>query len=165
MRYAAAAHRSGRLRRARAGGDALARVARRRRLRADRQSPRLTRAGGLLSLLALLALVAGCGSSGGDEQATTASGSTTTRTAAATPTATAAETKDEDGDGIEDPVTVKGAVGEALELNGSGLGNKDPSDHTKSKIKVALNKVKGPFKGYDIKSNRKLIGLQLKFTN
>src|SRR4051812_48517153 len=118
MRYAAAAHRSGRLRRARAGGDALARVARRRRLRADRQPPRLTGPGGLLSLLALLALVAGCGSSSNGDGASASSGSTTPKTAAATPTATAAEISDEDGDGIEDPVTVKGALGDALELNG-----------------------------------------------
>jgi hypothetical protein len=118
-----------------------------------------------VSLLALLVLAAGCGSSSSGDGASASSGSTTAKTAAATPTATAAEIKDSDGDGIEDPVTVKGALGDALELNGSGLGNKDPSDHTKTKIKVALNKVKGPFKGYDIKSNRKLIGLQLKFTN
>ncbi len=62
-------------------------------------------------------------------------------------------------------MTVKGAVGDTLELNGSGLGNKDPNDHTKTKITVTLSKVKGPFKGYDIKSNRKLIGLQFKFKN
>ena len=107
-----------------------------------------------------MALLAGCGSSGGE---TTASASGATKTAA--PTATAAEIKDDDGDGIEDPVTVKGALGDTLELNGSGLGNKDPSDHTKGKVKVTLTKIKGPFKGYDIKSNRKLIGLQLKFVN
>lgn len=109
--------------------------------------------------------MAGCGSSGTDEKPSTSSGSTTTKTAAATPTATTAEVKDQDGDGIEDPVTVKGAIGDTLELNGSGLGNKDPSDHTKNKIKVTLTKIKGPFKGYDIKSNRKLIGLQFKFKN
>jgi hypothetical protein len=138
-------------------------VARRRRLRADRQSPRLARHGGLLSLLALLTLLAGCGSSSSDEPSSSAAGTGGSKTAEATPTA--AEIKDEDGDGIEDPVTVKGAVGDTLELNGSGLGNKDPSDHTKGKIKVTLTKIKGPFKGYDIKSNRKLIGLQLKFVN
>ncbi|HEY6888527.1 MAG TPA: hypothetical protein VI300_12125 [Solirubrobacter sp.] len=111
--------------------------------------------------------MAGCGSSSsGDEGASASSGSTTTKAAAtATATATAEQIKDADGDGIEDPVTVKGALGDALELNGSGLGNKDPSDHTKTKIKVTLSKIKGPFKGYDIKSNRKLIGLQFKFTN
>jgi hypothetical protein len=112
-----------------------------------------------------LALMAGCGSSSSGDGASSSSGSTTTKTAAATPTATTAEIKDDDGDGIEDPVTVKGVLGDALELNGSGLGNKDPSDHTKTKIKVTLSKIKGPFKGYDIKSNRKLIGLQFKFTN
>ena len=62
-------------------------------------------------------------------------------------------------------MTVKGAIGDTLELNGSGLGNKDPSDHTKGKVKVTLTKIKGPFKGYQIKSNRKLIGLQFKFVN
>ena len=62
-------------------------------------------------------------------------------------------------------MTVKGAVGDTLDLSGSGLGNKDPDDHTKTKVSVTLSKVKGPFKGYDIKSNRKLIGLQFKFKN
>src|SRR5689334_18187403 len=123
MRYAAAAHRSGGLRRARAGGDALARVARRRRLRVDRQPARLAGLGGLLILLALLA---GCGSS--EQSASSGGGSTggAAKTAEATPTATETEIKDDDGDGIEDPVTVKGGVGDTLELNGSGLGNKDP---------------------------------------
>jgi hypothetical protein len=138
-------------------------VARRRRLRADRQPSRLGRPSGLLSLLALLALVAGCGSSTTEDQAS--SGSAPSKTAEATATTSKADIKDDDGDGIADPVTVKGGVGDTLELNGSGLGNKDPSDHTKTKITVTLSKIKGPFKGYDIKSNRKLIGLQLKFKN
>jgi hypothetical protein len=138
-------------------------VARRRRVRADRQPSRLARSGGLLGLFALLALLAGCGSSGGGETTASGTGANAAKTAAST--ATAAEIKDDDGDGIEDPVTVKGALGDTLELNGSGLGNKDPSDHTKNKIKVTLTKIKGPFKGYDIKSNRKLIGLQFKFVN
>src|SRR4029079_4059031 len=144
MRYAAAAHRSGRLRRARAGGDALARVARRRRVRVDRQPARLAGLGGLLVLLALLA---GCGSSGSEEAATGgAAGSSTA--AEPTPAATEAEIKDDDGEGIEDPVTVKGALGDTLELNGSGLGNKDPSDNTKTKISGTLRQVKGPVKGF-----------------
>src|SRR3954463_5299640 len=151
MRYAAAAHRSGRLRRARASGDALARVARRRRVRVDRQPARVAWLGGLLILLAL---PAGCGSS--DPEKPAAGGAS--KAATATPAATEAEIKDDDGDGIEDPVTVKGALGDTLELNGSGLGNKDSSDHTKSKVAVTLSKIKGPFKGYEIKSNRKLIG-------
>jgi hypothetical protein len=138
-------------------------VARRRRVRAHRQPSSLGRAGGLLGLFALLALLAGCGSSGGEPTASS-SGASTGATKTAAPTATA-EIKDDDGDGIEDPVTVKGALGDTLELNGSGLGNKDPSDHTKGKVKVTLTKIKGPFKGYDIKSNRKLIGLQFKFVN
>jgi hypothetical protein len=135
-------------------------VARRRRVRADRQPARLAWLGGLLILLAVLA---GCGSSG-DETSTAGSG-TTTKTADATPAATEVEIKDDDGDGIEDPVTVKGAVGDTLELNGSGLGNKDPSDHTKTKISVKLTKIKGPFTGYQIASNKKLIGLQFRFKN
>jgi hypothetical protein len=139
-------------------------VARRGRVRADRQPPRLAGPGGLLSLFALLALVAGCGSSsGGGTSSSSSSNTDATKTAEATPTA--AEIKDADGDGIADPVTVKGAIGDTLELNGSGLGNKDPSDHTTGKVKVTLIKIKGPFKGYQIKSNRKLIGLQFKFVN
>jgi hypothetical protein len=131
-------------------------VARRRRFRADRQPARRAWLGGLLILLAVLA---GCGSSSSEDPAT--SGGGTSNAAEATP----AEIKDDDGDGIEDPVTVKGALGDTLELNGSGLGNKDASDHTKTQVAVTLSKVKGPFKGYRIKSNRKLIGLQFKFKN
>ena len=104
-------------------------------------------------------MLAGCGSSSSEDPATTGS----SQAAKATPEAK--EVSDDDGDGIEDPVTVKGALGDTLELNGSGLGNKDPSDHTKAKVAVTLSKVKGPFKGYQIKSNRKLIGLQFKFKN
>jgi hypothetical protein len=131
-------------------------VARRRRVRVDRQPARFAWLGGLLIGLALLA---GCGGSKADEAGAPP------KAVAATPAATEAEVKDDDGDGIEDAVTVKGALGDTLELNGSGLGNKDPSDHTKSKVAVTLSTVKGPFKGYDIKSNRKLIGLQFKFKN
>jgi hypothetical protein len=108
-------------------------------------------------------VLAGCGSSGGGE--TSAAGSGTTKTADATPAATEVEVKDDDGDGIEDPVTVKGNLGDTLELKGSGLGNKDPSDHTKTQISVKLTKIKGPFKGYDIASTKKLIGLQFRFKN
>jgi hypothetical protein len=135
-------------------------VARRRRLRADRQPARFAWLGGLLILLAVLA---GCGSSGGGEPS--AAGSGTTKTAGATPAATEAEVKDDDGDGIEDPVTVKGNLGDTLELKGSGLGNKDTSDHTKTRISIKLTKIKGPFKGYDIGSTKKLIGLQFRFKN
>jgi hypothetical protein len=127
----------------------------------DVSAVRLSQLRSLGSFLILLALLAGCG---GSEETANAPGEAP-KAAKATPVATEAEIKDSDGDGIEDPVTVKGAVGDTLELNGSGLGNKDPSDHTKTKISVTLSKVKGPFKGYDIKSNRKLIGLQFKFKN
>src|SRR4051794_18225527 len=102
MRYAAAAHRSGRLRRPRAAGDALARVARRRRVRADRQSPRFVWLSGLLIALAVLA---GCG---GSEEPAKGPGEAP-KAAKATPAAT--ETEIKDGDGIDDPVTVKGAIG------------------------------------------------------
>ena len=126
MRYAAAAHRSGRLRRARAGGDALAGVARRRRFelivnrRASPGSADSCPAGRARGLRVL-----------GHGGARHGGAGATPKTAEATPAATEAEIKDDDGDGIEDPVTVKGAVGDTLELNGSGLGNKDPSDHTR----------------------------------
>jgi hypothetical protein len=64
----------------------------------------------------------------------------------------------------DDPVTVKGKMGDSLTLVGSGL-NDDPSDHSKTKIKVRLQAVRGPFKGFQIPSNRALIGVELEFTN
>jgi hypothetical protein len=115
----------------------------------------------LLATVGLALVLAGCGSAS-EEPSSSGDGD---KAAAATPAATEAEVKDADNDGIEDPVTVKGAVGDTLELNGSGLGNKDSSDHTKTKIKVTLRGIKGPFKGYEIASNKKLIGLQFRFVN
>jgi len=64
----------------------------------------------------------------------------------------------------DDPITVKGRLGDALTLVGSGL-NDDPNDHTRTKIKVRLKGVRGPFKGFQIPSNRALIGVELEFTN
>jgi hypothetical protein len=64
----------------------------------------------------------------------------------------------------EDPITVKGELGDALTLVGSGL-NDDPNDHSKTRIKVRLKGVRGPFKGFQIPSNRALIGVELEFTN
>jgi hypothetical protein len=99
----------------------------------------------LPTLLILGALVvAGCGS--------TSTSTTTSSSAAKT-------SNDDDG-----PQTLKGAVGDALALQGSGL-NDDPNDHTKTKVKVKLTAVRGPFKGFDIPSDHKLVGVVLQIAN
>jgi hypothetical protein len=136
---------------------------------------KLTRIGLVAAFVALA--VAGCGAS---EKTTTTTAATnaakTAKAAAVTATATATATTapkktttaahrtDSDGNGIEDVMTLKGAVGDTLALEGSGL-NDDVNDHTKTKIRVTLKAIKGPFTGFQIPSNRKLIGVVLQFTN
>jgi hypothetical protein len=131
-----------------------------------------------LALLGLAAVIAGCGS--GTKQtaartspppAATRAAATPAATATATPTAAATTTKpdtakrpDSDGNGIPDSITVKGKVGDTLDLLGSGLSD-NPNDHTKTDIKVTLKAVRGPFKGYQIPAGRELIGVDLHFAD
>ena len=70
---------------------------------------------------------------------------------------------DSDKNGIPDAITVKGSVGDTLALQGSGLSGSN--DHTKSRIRVTLKGIKGPFKGFDVPAGRQVIGVELKFVN
>jgi len=115
-----------------------------------------------LSLAALALVAAGCGSSGTPEKVAAKAPATATPTAK--PAKKATGRKDSDGNGIPDVMTIKGAVGDTLALEGSGL-NDDVNDHTKTKIRVTLQAMRGPFKGYDIPAGRKLVGIQLRFKN
>ena len=108
------------------------------------------------AVLALSAAVAGCGGTS-DAQPI---GAKSTPASASTP----CSDKPAPARSGDDPITVKGRMGDALTLLGSGL-NDDPSDHSKTKIKVRLTGVRGPFKGFRIPGNRELIGVELKFTN
>ena len=118
-----------------------------------------------LAALGLAAAPAGCGSSDGYETTSTA-----TPQAVASPSPTAASTSDasdrpdSDGNGIPDKITVKGKAGDTLALEGSGL-NDDPEDHTKTRIRVTLKDVRGPFEGFNIPAGRELIGVDLRFEN
>jgi hypothetical protein len=47
---------------------------------------------------------------------------------------------------------------------GCGLHD-DLSDHTRTKVKVTLKSTRGPFKGFDVPSDHKLIGVVLRFAN
>jgi hypothetical protein len=109
-----------------------------------------------LAALGLAAILAGCGASGSDSAAPAAQSHAVKSSSASRP--------DSDHDGIPDAITVKGAVGDTLALQGSGL-NKNPNDHTKTRIRVTLKSLRGPFKGYDIPSDRKLVGVDLRFVN
>jgi hypothetical protein len=111
--------------------------------------------------LGLAAVLAGCGSSA----ETTSSSTNTAASQAATGTLKTGKSKrpDSDKNGIPDAITVKGKVGDTLALQGSGLNGSD--DHTKSRIRVTLKGIKGPFKGFDVPAGRRLIGVQLKFVN
>ena len=68
------------------------------------------------------------------------------------------------GAASKDPVTVKGRVGTPLILRGAGL-NDDPEDHRKTRVKVTLLAVRGPFSGFDVPQGRELIGVDLEFEN
>src|SRR4051794_15112835 len=120
-----------------------------------------------LSLAALALMAAGCGSSDTPEKAAVKGAATDTPTASpakAGKTKKAAKRPDSDGNGIPDVLTIKGAVGDTLALEGSGL-NDDVNDHRKTKVRVTLKGLKGPFTGYDIPAGRKLVGVELRFTN
>jgi hypothetical protein len=107
-----------------------------------------------IAALGLAAVLAGCGSS--TEQASTDSASTraakTTKDTGELRKGTA-KREDADNNGIPDPITVKGKVGDTLALQGSGL-NDGSSHHTKNRIRVTLKGVKGPFEGFDIPKGR-----------
>jgi hypothetical protein len=57
------------------------------------------------------------------------------------------------------PATFDGEVGDTLALQGPGLND------IKTAVKVTLKGTKGPFKGYDLPSGRKLIGVVVRFSN
>jgi hypothetical protein len=100
----------------------------------------------IAAALGLVALLAGCGST-----------ADTGSPARAASEPTAAPTR-------EPVTTIKGAKGDALTLQGSGL-NPDVNDHTRTKVKVTLKGTRGPIKGFKISSKNKLIGVLLRFSN
>jgi hypothetical protein len=117
------------------------------------------------TLLALAAALAACGGSESySEEPETAVATKTQATATPSPEAAAKTAKsrpDADGDGVPDAVTLKGKLGDTLTLEGAGLN----ANHTKSKIRVTLQGMKGPFSGFKVASNRQLIGVALKVKN
>jgi hypothetical protein len=108
------------------------------------------------AVLALSAAAAGCGGTS-DAQPIGAKSTPV-------PESTPGKDKPAPARSSDDPITVKGRMGDSLTLLGSGL-NDDPNDHSKTKIKVRLKAVRGPFKGFQIPGNRALIGVELEFTN
>jgi len=118
---------------------------------------------------ATVLFAAGCG--GDDNDNSTA----TTATAAATPAATATpaqtatpaagERPDSDDNGIPDVQTKKGKLGEALTLLGQGTLDANGKPEPQGEVKVTVKKVIGPFSGFDLDAGRKLIGVQIRFTN
>jgi hypothetical protein len=116
----------------------------------------------LAAALSLAALVAACGSENSEYEK--AENSPAPEATVAKEVKAKGDRPDADGNGVPDVITVKGKLGDRLELQGSGL-NDNVNDHTKTDIRVTLKGVRGPFKGYDIAADRKLIGLELRFTN
>ena len=117
------------------------------------------------ALLAVATALTACGGSSenySEQPESTAAAKTPAPTAtAAAPAKTAKNRPDVDGDGIPDAVTLKGKLGDTLTLEGAGLND----DHTKSKIRVTLQGMKGPFQGFKVASNRQIIGVTLKVKN
>jgi hypothetical protein len=117
-----------------------------------------------VSLAALAVGAAGCGSSDAPQKAAAKEPAAATAAPPAKTAKKASARKDSDGNGIPDVMTIKGAVGDTLALEGSGL-NDNVKDHRKTKIRVTFKGLAGPFKNYDVPAGRKLIGVQLHFTN
>jgi hypothetical protein len=113
-----------------------------------------------LAALGLAAVIAGCGSGGGSSSSPTSSSSNSSPNAAKS----TAKRPDADGNGIPDAITVKGALGDTLALQGSGLHD-NPNDHTKARLRVTLKRVRGPFQHFNIPSGQKLVGVDLRFAN
>jgi hypothetical protein len=114
--------------------------------------------------VAALAALAGCGGSGSDAHTAAAIGPAPTRAAAATTTATPSATATATAAAGGDPTTHKAKLGATLKLAGSGLHD-DVNDHRKTLIKVTLKDQRGPFSGFQLPANRKLIGFDLHFVN
>jgi hypothetical protein len=117
-----------------------------------------------VAALGLAAALAGCGSSAESTAAPSATAASQAVKSSSAVKTGASDRPDSDGNGIPDVITVKGKVGDTLALQGSGL-NDDPKDHSKTKIRVTLQGLRGPFKGFDIPKGRQLIGIELRFVN
>lgn len=115
------------------------------------------------ALLALTLAACGGGPESYSEEPETAVATRAAAPAAtATPPAKTAKSRpDADGDGVADAVTLKGKLGDTLTLEGAGLN----AGHRKSKIRVTLQGMKGPFQGFKVANDRKLIGVVLKVKN
>lgn len=113
------------------------------------------------ALLAFALTACGGSESYSEQPETAVAAKTAAPTATAAPAKTAKSRPDADGDGIPDAVTLKGRLGDTLTLEGAGLN----ADHRKSKIRVTLQGMKGPFQGFKVAANRKLIGVVLKVKN
>jgi hypothetical protein len=120
----------------------------------------------ILLAAALAAAVAGCGSAHRPRP-----GDISPPGPAPSPTPTAQarhggqHRTDNDGDGIPDAITVKAKVGGTVALQGSGLHPHDLNDHTKTRIRVTLRRVRGPFPDSSIPAGKQLIGVELRFRN
>ena len=110
----------------------------------------------VLALLSVGTALAGCGG--------TSDPKPVSATSTPAPESTPGQDKSAPARSGDDPITVKGKMGDALTLLGSGL-NDDPDDHSKTKVKVRLKAVRGPFKGFQIPASRELVGVELEFTN
>ena len=113
------------------------------------------------ALLAFALTACGGSESYSEQPETAVAAKTAAPTATAAPAKTAKSRPDADGDGIPDAVTLKGRLGDTLTLEGAGLN----ADHQKSKIRVTLQGMRGPFQGFKVANDRKLIGVVLKVKN
>lgn len=120
----------------------------------------------LLGALLAALVLAGCGGGDDDSAATTpvvggsAPATTPTIDMSTTTTPPPVATTDAEATRTE-PITVKGKLGDTLELVGQS-GYKKPS---KVKVAVTVKKITGPFSGFNLDAGRKLIGLEVTFKN
>jgi hypothetical protein len=114
--------------------------------------------------VAVAVALSGCGSGSEPTAVPSATAASQAATSSSAVKTGARRRPDSDGNGIPDVITVKGKLGDTLALQGSGL-NDDPKDHTKTRVRITLKRLVGPFSGFDIPQSRQLIGIQLRFVN
>ncbi len=111
-------------------------------------------------VVAIAGFGAGCGDDDDDGGASTTPVAATTPAAQTTPAATTpAETTPASDDPDREEITVRGKRGETLTL----IGQRDPKG--REKVAVTVQRIRGPFSGYNLSEGRQLIGVDVKIAN
>jgi len=118
-------------------------------------------------------LVSGCGGTTKTVTSTTtppaasspAAASATAASTASTITPPASGATAPASDARKDPITVKGRKGDALTLLGQYATTASGAAKARVKVKVTLNAIRGPFRGFTLAAGHKLIGVDVHVVN